>query len=114
MGKCSSAMTVSRPRGRDRRDRTFLSQDRLVVCPRGAGLSSSRSKSPPSLGLVCRLQPPRRAVSTRAICVLVSLCASVGVGCGDPPDAATSLEMEIEPPKPILEGYTADPHAVVF
>jgi len=23
-------------------------------------------------------------------------------------------EMEIEPPKPILEGYTADPHAVVF
>jgi len=34
------------------------------------------------------------------------------MACG--PDGEVSPDMNIEPPPPILEGYTADPHAVVF
>jgi beta-xylosidase len=39
----------------------------------------------------------------------------VGLACVDPPPSPElTLEMAIEPPRPILEGFTADPHAVVF
>jgi beta-xylosidase len=46
---------------------------------------------------------------------LCLLAVFVGGACVEPPPSATTaLEMAIEPPWPILEGYTADPHAVVF
>ena len=51
---------------------------------------------------------------TRLICVLFPLCASVGLACTDTPDEDMVREMAIEPPKPILEGYTADQHVVLF
>ena len=52
---------------------------------------------------------------TQPICILSSLCAFTAAAC----DSRTTLESEaramaLAPPKPILEGYTADPHAVVF
>jgi beta-xylosidase len=54
-------------------------------------------------------------VYTRPTCILsFVLCAFVGAACADSPPQPPPLEMEIEPPKPILEGFTADPHAVVF
>jgi beta-xylosidase len=41
--------------------------------------------------------------------------ALVGAACLDSPTAAgLTVEMEVEPPKPILPGYNADPHAAVF
>ena len=53
-------------------------------------------------------------IYTRAICVTLLLCASTGLACSDVPSEEMLIEMSIEPPKPILDGYTADPHAVVF
>jgi beta-xylosidase len=56
---------------------------------------------------VARLAPP--------ICFICLLSVFVSAACVDPPaSATTALEMAIEPPRPILAGYTADPHAVVF
>ncbi len=51
----------------------------------------------------------------RRICVLFSVYASAGAAC-EAPASPESLanEIALAPPKPILEGYTADPHAVVF
>jgi len=43
---------------------------------------------------------------------LLALGVSAAMACG--PDGEVSPDMNIEPPPPILEGYTADPHAVVF
>ena len=55
------------------------------------------------------------AMRTIPICVLLPLCGFAGLACNaeDTPERH-AYEMTIEPPKPILEGYTADPHAVVF
>lgn len=54
---------------------------------------------------------------TVPICLLCSVCALTAVACearrvlgGD----LEAREMALVPPKPILEGFTADPHAVVF
>jgi beta-xylosidase len=49
------------------------------------------------------------------ICLVASLCVLIASACSaeDQPEGL-SYEMTIDPPKPILEGYTADPHAVVF
>ena len=53
-------------------------------------------------------------MTAKPICVL--LWASVGTACGGEgtPQGAMGYQMSIEPPKPIIEGYTADPHVVVF
>src|SRR6187549_1240365 len=53
-------------------------------------------------------------MNTRPIWVLCTLCASVGTACADGPNQEELQAMEIEPPDPILEGYTADPHALVI
>jgi len=50
----------------------------------------------------------------RAIYVPVLLYACICQACADPPSEEELIAMAIEPPKPILEGYTADPHAVLF
>ena len=52
---------------------------------------------------------------TPPICASLALYGLVGSACqaGDQPQRQ-AYEMAIDPPKPILEGYTADPHAVVF
>src|SRR5512140_1441141 len=49
------------------------------------------------------------------ICLMASVCVLTASACSvnDQPESL-SYEMTIDPPKPILEGYTADPHAVVF
>ena len=51
----------------------------------------------------------------KPVCILYPLCAFASMAC-DAQDESQVLarEMAIDPPKPILEGYTADPHAVVF
>ena len=51
----------------------------------------------------------------RPICVLSFVYASAGAACEAPagPESLAN-EITLAPPKPILEGYTADPHAVVF
>jgi beta-xylosidase len=47
--------------------------------------------------------------------MLCLLGAFVGAACLDSPTAPDlTSEMAIEPPQPILAGYTADPHAAVF
>ena len=49
------------------------------------------------------------------ICMLCLLGAFVGAACLDSPaGSGLTSEMAIEPPKPILAGFTADPHAVAF
>jgi hypothetical protein len=53
-------------------------------------------------------------MNTRAICILSALFAAISMACADSAGQDMTSEMAIEPPKPILEGYTADPHAVVF
>ena len=57
-------------------------------------------------------------MSTLQICLrsllLLSVCGAIGAACSDWPTETERIELAIEPPKPILEGYTADPHAVVF
>lgn len=53
-------------------------------------------------------------MNTPRVCLLFPLCASVGSACAGPPADDSLSEMGIEPPRPILDGYTADPHAVVF
>jgi beta-xylosidase len=51
---------------------------------------------------------------TRLVGVLCFWGTFVNAACIDSPSTALTLEMAIDPPKPILEGFTADPHAVVF
>ena len=53
-------------------------------------------------------------MNARALCGLLPVCATIEVACTDSQDQNTMVEMELVPPEPILEGYTADPHAVVF
>jgi beta-xylosidase len=68
-------------------------------------------------------------MSARLFCILFPLCTLANTACNNKnalptfpcssqaPSEAIPCEMAraaIEPPKPILEGYTADPHAVVF
>jgi len=38
----------------------------------------------------------------------------MGIACGDAEPETFQNDLEIEPPKPIIDGFTADPHAVVF
>jgi beta-xylosidase len=51
----------------------------------------------------------------RLTSLLLLVCATSGVACGDDyEDPESEYEMTIEPPAPILDGYTADPHVVVY
>jgi len=51
----------------------------------------------------------------RPTSLLLLVCAASGAACADaPPDPELEYEMTIEPPKPILDGYTADPHVVMY
>jgi beta-xylosidase len=50
------------------------------------------------------------------ICVAIALCVLLAVGCDGDTTSTKILAYQTTapPPDPILEGYTADPHAVVF
>jgi beta-xylosidase len=46
---------------------------------------------------------------------LLIVCATFGIACeADKDDPVLQYERTIEPPKPILDGYTADPHVVRY
>jgi beta-xylosidase len=52
---------------------------------------------------------------TRPTSLLLIVCATSGVTCAnEAEDPELLYEMTIEPPKPILDGYTADPHVVMY
>jgi len=52
----------------------------------------------------------------RRICAVIALCASFALCCDRDSGApnAQAYQTTAEPPSAILDGYTADPHAVVF
>jgi beta-xylosidase len=55
------------------------------------------------------------AMASKQAGLLLLVCATSSVACaGEDRSPELEYEMTIEPPKPILEGYTADPHAVMF
>ena len=54
-------------------------------------------------------------ITIRPTSLLLLVCATSGVACGNEHESPESeYEMTIEPPKPILDGYTADPHVVMY
>src|SRR5450631_2585963 len=77
---------------------------RCVVCAEGSELAITT-------GLSCGGIMPRRR-----ICAVIALCASFALCCDRDSGApnAQAYQTTAEPPSAILDGYTADPHAVVF
>jgi len=55
------------------------------------------------------------SMTIRPTRLLLIVCATSGVACAtEDEDPELQYEMTIEPPKPILDGYTADPHVVMY
>ena len=53
--------------------------------------------------------------TTRLTSLLLIVCVTSGLACvNKDDDPELQYEMTIQPPQPILAGYTADPHAVVY
>ena len=54
-------------------------------------------------------------IGIRPTSLLLCVCATSAVACGNEQESAElAYEMTIEPPKPILDGYTADPHVAMY